>query len=42
MRYAISGIFVLVSILALLAPIAVDARRWFPRKRRAQASRQMH
>jgi hypothetical protein len=42
MRYAISGIFVLVSILALLSPIAMDARHWFPSKRRALAPRQMH
>jgi hypothetical protein len=42
MRYTIDGIFVLVSILALLSPIAMDARHWFPSKRRAQAPRQMH
>jgi hypothetical protein len=42
MRYTIGGIFVLVSILALLSPIAMDARHWFPSKRRAQVRRQMH
>jgi hypothetical protein len=41
MRYAISGTFVLVSIVALLSPIAMDARHWFPSKRRAQPPRQM-
>jgi hypothetical protein len=34
MRYVTVGILCLVCIVALLAPIIVDARRWFPRKKR--------
>ena len=33
MRYVVVGVLFVVYLVALLAPIAIDARRWFPKRR---------